>query len=416
MAVQSASDYKFSRADTFKPMAQAPEKSRSTFTTEGFDITVYRDFEEAAPVWLALEEQAEGLPYQRFGWVHAWQWAIGNNRGIEPVLVIARQNNEFAFALPLGLEQRRGCAALTFIGQENTNENTGLWNPVCHAAISADTVGLILGDVCRHAGADLLHLANIPQTWDNRPSPLLMIERSESPSPFFVGKLSNDFDSLFLESFSKKSAKNLIRKQRKLEAAGNFRVFKAETEEDIRRGLETFFAQRANREADAGVPSGFSTPDKRLFLEKLAGLRPDNIALTDDTRLSVWALEAGDAIRATYLTLRQGNRLIGYSTSISHDELVSQSPGVVLLKNIIAAACEDPQIEVLDLGLGDESYKHPWSEPLPLSDSFLAVTGKGWLNLQLIKARQFAKAKIRNSQTLWHLVRKLRQLARKAVG
>lgn len=416
MAVQSASDYKFSSADTFDAMAPARENARIAFTTEGFDITVYRDFEDAAPAWAALEKQADGLPYQRLGWVQAWQEAIGKDRGIKPLLVIARQNNVFAFALPLGLEQRRVCVALTFLGQENTNQNTGLWTPDCHAAMPAETMSRILRDICLHAGADLLHLTNIPQTWGNRSSPLLMSERTDSPSPYFEGPITGDFDSLFRANFSNKSAKKLMRKQRKLEAAGNFRVFKAQTDADIRHGLEAFFEQRAKREADAGVPSGFSTPEKRQFLERLAGLHPTGSHLTADTRLTVCALEAGGKIRATYLTLHQGNRLICYSTSISHDELVAQSPGVVLLKNIIAAACEDPQVEVLDLGLGDESYKHPWSEPLPLSDSFLAVTGRGRLNLQLIKARQFAKAKIRNSQTLWQLFRKFRQLARKLGG
>lgn len=416
MAVQSASDYKFSSADTFKAMAPASEMSRSAVTTEGFDVTIYRALEKAAPAWLSLEEQADGLTYQRFGWFEAWHAAVGRDRQIEPVLVIARQHNAFAFALPLGLEHRRGCRVLTFLGQENANQNTGLWNPDCYAAISSDTLTAILEEVCHLAGADLLHLANIPQTWNDRPSPLLLKERTDSPSPFFVGRLTNDFDSLFRSNFSKKSAKLLIRKQRKLEAAGNFRVFRAETEEDIRRGLEAFFAQRAKREAEAGIPSGFSSPKKRRFLERLAGLHPDNGPLTADTQITVWVLEAGDAIRATYLTLHQGSRLICYSTSISHDDLVSQSPGVVLLKNIIAAACADPTIDILDLGLGDETYKHPWSEPQPLSDSFLALTARGWMNLQANKAKQFAKAKIRNSRTLWQLVRKLRPVVRKLGG
>jgi CelD/BcsL family acetyltransferase involved in cellulose biosynthesis len=416
MAVQSTPDYKFSSADAFDVTASASEMSRSAFTTEGFDVTIYRDLEKAAPAWLALEEQADGLPYQRFGWIEAWHTAIGRDRKIEPVLVIARRSNAFAFALPLGLEHKRGCRALTFLGQEITNQNTGLWSPDCYSTISADTLTAILEEVCHLAGADLLHLANIPQTWGNRPSPLLLNERTDSPSPFFVGRLTNDFDSLFHSSFSKRSAKTLIRKQRRLEAAGNFRVFKAEAEEDIRRGLEAFFTQRAKREADAGIPSGFSSPEKRRFLERLAGLRPDDGPLTADTQITVWVLEAGDAIRATYLTLHQDSRLIGYSTSISHDDLVSQSPGVVLLKNIIAAACVDPKVDILDLGLGDEAYKHPWSEPQPLSDSFLAVTARGWMNLQANKARQFAKAKIRNSRTLWQLVRRLRQFGRKLGG
>ena len=97
MAVQSASDYKFSSADTFKAMTPASEMSRAAFTTEGYDVTIYRDMEKAAPAWLALEEHADGLPYQRFGWIEAWHAAVGRDRQIEPVLVIARLYNAFAF-------------------------------------------------------------------------------------------------------------------------------------------------------------------------------------------------------------------------------------------------------------------------------------------------------------------------------
>lgn len=409
MATQSASDCHVAAEEANAPVLPTSAMVAETLNVSGLEITVFHDFGSAAPTWLALEKNAIGLPYQKLDWVSAWQSTVGNARGIEPVLVIARDGDAFAFALPLGLERRPGYCALTFLGQENANQNTGLWNPDYYARTSSDTMRGVLEALCRHVGADLLHFINIPLSWENRSLPLLMAERTASPSPVFLGKVTDDFDSLFQKSFSHSSAKKLLRKQRKLEAAGDFRILRAETEEDIKRGLNAFFEQRAQREAETGIPSGFSAPDKRAFLEKLALPQADAYPADKLAPLSVWFLEAGGAIRATYVTIQQANRLIAYSNSIAQDELVAQSPGVVLLKNLVEAACNDPKIEILDLGLGDESYKHPWTRPEPLNDSFLACTFKGRLVLLFLKLRQKLKTRIRNSKTLWQLVRKIRR-------
>lgn len=85
--------------------------------------------------------------------------------------------------------------------------------------------------------------------------------------------------------------------------------------------------------------------------------------------LDLWYLETGDQIRATYLCAQHGKTLYAYSNSVAHDDMLPNSPGLVLIKEIIERACGDPTIDTLDLGLGEERYKTTWAEPVPLKDS-----------------------------------------------
>lgn len=385
--------------------------SADVLTAGRFEISIYRTLSAVADEWHALEKDADGLPYQEFGWFEAWQTTVGESHGTVPVLVVVRENGKFAFALPLGLEQRRGCKALTILGQASNNQNVGLWSTDCYQAMNGPAeVEAVLAAVCKHVGADLAHLANIPVEWHGKTPPLLLKRRIQSPSPIYIGTIGDDFEALFQRSFGKRSGKTLLRKQRKLEAAGDFRILRAESKEDIRRGLDAFIAQRIARESQAGIPSGCTSPEKQQFLKNLAGLGSQSRAKGGKPPMDVWILEAGGAIRATYLALWNRDRMISYSTSISQDELTSQSPGIVLLKGIIETACLDPDIHVLDLGLGDEFYKHAWSEPQEVNDCFLAITPKGRMALMQLEIRQGLKAMIRNSPVLWKTIRKLRQI------
>ncbi len=415
MALQSEAEFEYAPMSIDLPDTIERHGASEVLDIGGLKVSVYRDLDTAAPVWQALAVGASGLPYQDYAWLKAWYDAIGAGRGIEPFFVVAHDQDEFAFALPLAVEQRRNYRTLTFLGQENTNQNTGLWSPDFYESATSEDLEPVLAELCRYAGADLVHLTNVPLVWEGKPQPLLTRQRTESPSPVFLGPVNDDFDALFQSSFGKRSGKTLLRKQRKLEAAGDFRIYQAETAEDVKRGLDAFISQRMSREAAVGVPSGFSEPAKQQFLANLVGLKGNGSLAEGTPAMTVWLLEAGGAIRATYLVAWDRNRVIGYSTSIAHDELTAQSPGVVLLKGIIEAACNKKEVTIVDLGLGNEVYKHAWSEPHALSDCFLATSLKGRIALSFRKSRQGLKSWIRSSELLWKLVRKLRQFS-KQVG
>ncbi len=90
--------------------------------------------------------------------------------------------------------------------------------------------------------------------------------------------------------------------------------------------------------------------------------------------------------------------------------MLKNSPGLVLIREIIEQICADPEVSVLDLGLGEERYKTGWTSPEELCDSRIAVSAKGKIYAGAQVAKTRLKATIRNSDRLWSLVRKIRTM------
>jgi CelD/BcsL family acetyltransferase involved in cellulose biosynthesis len=367
-------------------------------------LSIFTSLSEARADWQQLTAAAYGTPYQSQNWLEAWCAAFREPLSVEPVIAVGRLGDRPVVLLPLQMERSAGVSALTFLGHQHGNQNTGIWDGPFYEAVPAAEIASFLRAICERTGADLLKLQNVPRHWHGREHPLVEPGAPASPSPVFTCTLGNDFDKLFAARFSKSSRKNLLRKQRHLEAAGGFRVVRAKESADIARGLEAFLEQRALRAAEAGIPNAFADEKARAFLARLLGLQ-DSGGVMD-----LWYLETGGKIRSTYLCAEQAGTLYTYSNSIAHDDMLSHSPGLVLIKEIIARACAAPDLSELDLGLGEERYKTSWAGPLPLADSLVALTFKGRLRLGLDSAFLKTKATIRNSSLLWPMVRRLRKL------
>jgi len=374
------------------------------------DLAVFTRLTEAEAVWQQLKDAGRSCPYHSLAWLDAWTETLGKSLNISPVVAVGLRNGRPVVLLPLGLERSGGTATLAFLGHQHGNQNTGIWDDAFYDTVGGAQISAFLKDVCKQVGADLLKLENVPRTWHGRPHPLLSAAAAAtpSPSPIFQRQLGHDFDQLLRDTHSKSSRKNLQRKERHLQAAGNYRVIRATSRPDIERGLSAFLEQRALRCREAGIPNVFDTPVAQAFLSRALGLLPENAP--SPAPMNLWYLETGGAIRATYLCLQQAGTLYAYSNSIAHDDMLANSPGLVLVKEIIARACADPDLEILDLGLGEERYKTSWAEPKPLADCLVAVTLKGSVKRKVLAGSLKAKSLIRNSRLLWPVVRRLRKL------
>ena len=374
-------------------------------TATDLQVLISNDIRAVTADWKQLESTGFCNPYQSPGWLAAWSETIGNELGITPAIVTVRLAEKPVLVLPLGLRSSAGTRTLSFLGHQNGNQNTAIWDPDFYKQVTKAQISELLTHVCEEMHADLLLLHNVPEDWNGREHPFVLDGATPSPSPIFARPLSDDFDALFRETHSKSSRKNLLRKQRHLQSVDGYRVTRAETETDLRNGYEAFLEQREKRAQEAGIPNVFSDSPAREFLERLLGLKNGG----DARVLDLWFLEADGKIRATYLCANGGGTIHAYSNSVAHDALLPNSPGLVLIKEIIEHACSDPQTMELDLGLGEERYKTSWAEPVPLWDSRLAVSLKGNIKKTLEALRLQAKSAVRNSDVLWPLVRQMRR-------
>ncbi|MCV0424435.1 MAG: GNAT family N-acetyltransferase [Roseibium sp.] len=379
-------------------------KSGST----SIDVAIHSSLSEAQADWQQPKDAPGNIPYQSFDWLTAWTETLGKTHDENLVIAIGRIEGEPVVLLPFGLRKTTGVKTLSFLGSEFGNQNTGCWDPSFYADATSEQVMSLLIETAKQSGADLVSLQNVPEAWLGRRHPLLLETSTSSPSPIFTRNLMTDFDTLFKDTHSKSARKNLLRKQRHLQSSEGYRVVKAHTEEDIARGFAAFLEQRSLRASAAGIPNAFSEPAAQDFLSRLLGL--PNVNTGDNTPvMDLWFLEAEGAIRATYLCLEHSETIYAYGNSVAHDEMLPNSPGLVLIKEIIDYACAAPELNILDLGLGEERYKTAWAEPLPLKDSMLAITLTGKARMQFDFARTRAKSAIRNSEVFWPLVRRLRK-------
>lgn len=389
----------------------------------GLAVVQLPDLAAYAETYRLLREGSGGphpsvdFAYQTPGWIESWLETLGKESETVPLFLSLRQGDRTVLLLPLGLRRSRGAMVAQFLGQPNANQNVGVWDRAFLSmadpqALSAE-IARALRPALKAAGVDLLHLANTPEAFDGCPLALPGTTRLASMNPVFRAALDRDFDTLYRDAFSKSSRKTLQRKEKALQEAGAFRVFEAQTSEEVTAALEVFQTQRQARADLTGIPNAFGSEAGKAFLRRLTtqaatGVDGPEPKAQHSPLLSLWCLEAAGAVRATYLCAQHDRTLVGYTNSIAHDDLTARSPGVVLLKEMLSQVIGAGRYATLDLGLGDERYKHGWSTPQPLHDLFLPVTRRGQIALGALLMVSRTKTFIRSTPLLWALVRKAR--------
>ncbi|NBN62506.1 GNAT family N-acetyltransferase [Pannonibacter tanglangensis] len=401
-------------------MAQADKTGQTprfapVLSVAGYDIELHDDLGSVAPRWLALESGGLSCLYHRHDWLAAWQAHVGSPLAHRPLLALGRRDGETAFLWPLALVEDRSLGVplrrLSWLGARHGNQNTGVWAPETYARFTSGEAGRCLREIARGAGADLVRLEHIPETWAGRPHPMAGLPGQASVNAVHAGPLGAPYDALLRRRHDRDARRKLDKKRKALARLGPVVVETATSPEARAEALAAFLAQRAARAASAGIPNVFGDP-------ALAGFVAALLAPADGRPpvLTAALLRVGGVIRATYLTGQSGTTLHAYANSIAQDDSLQHSPGVLLLAGLIEAAAGDPSLDTLDLGLGDERYKQAWTDPLPLRDISLATSTAGRLAGAVAAGLSAGKRRLRASPRLWSLIRSLRRLGARRVA
>jgi len=375
------------------------------------ELQLTENLEELASEWNHLRSKGVGNPYHGFLWCQAFQNTLGTAERSRPLIALLRLAGRPVLLLPLSLFTHNGIKVLTFLGARIGNQNTGLWDKAFYDAVGPAAIRSVLDQVCRESRADCIDLQNVPCQWNDRAHPLVLDSALTSPNPLYLGSVSGTFEDVFKALHSKSARKNLTRKQRHLQEAGSYEIRVCQQPVEIEAGLEAFFKQREARAQITGVPNAFSRPEAKSFLRQATqspalSVSPDNTSAP----LKIWTLSVSGHVRATYLCARDGLTLHAYSNSVAHDEFLKNSPGLVLIREIVEKICADPDTTTLDLGIGEEHYKTSWTHPEPMCDSRYSRTARGKIYSAVQTAKTRLKSHIRNSDRLWTMVKKLRQM------
>jgi CelD/BcsL family acetyltransferase involved in cellulose biosynthesis len=369
-------------------------------------VQILQDLSEARQSWMQLQACGLYTHYQRLDWLEAWHVHVGSVAGRQPLVVVTHDAAGPAMLLPLALSKRAGTTVLEWMGWQQGNQNTGLWRPDAYAAADPGKLFDLLRRTARSHGASLIDLRNIPLLWEGRPHPLAA-GGAPAKDSVFRGSMEEPAAQLRARLQSADSRKKDTRKQKSLEALPGFAIRTLTSAAEIETGLDCFISHRQERARRTGVPGGLSAPGMRAFLRKLllAGAGRPTPAL------QLQVLEAEGEVLATYLTGRSGDTCHAYANSITSGPHTRFSPGIVLLGALISGCCADPKIRTLDLGIGEERYKHPWTQPEPLRDLVIAASLRGWLMKLVLDMRRSVLRQLRQAPALWAGVRAMRRFA-----
>jgi CelD/BcsL family acetyltransferase involved in cellulose biosynthesis len=142
----------------------------------------------------------------------------------------------------------------------------------------------------------------------------------------------------------------LQRKLRALERMGKIDYVHLNSWAAIQPALETFADSHAARFHETGRVSSLATSERRYFLEELARRFSDSGVVI----LSVLMLN--DKPVAWNFGFRFCGSWFWYQPTFD-SQWEQYSPGYCLLARIVMEACDDEEVSVVDLGLGDEGYK-----------------------------------------------------------
>ena len=385
-----------------EPLPQTAVKRR-------FRMEILTCMRAAAPIWLELERGAAlASPYQRYAWASSWQETVGRAEGATPHIIVGRDHaGRVSFLWPLCRTRLGPLSIARFFGGKHSNANFPLWRPEVARSVTAADVGIILDEVARNdRSVDMLVLLNQPKSWGLVANPLALLPHDESPSKVCHGSLSADFEAMHRERVSSSTRKKLRQKERALAKHGEVRYWRARSAEDAHRVLDVFFAQKAERMRQLGIANAFADPGVREFVEA-ASTRPD--PNTGEPPIELYAASAGDQIVATFAGVVSDRRFCGMFNSMIMNELSNESPGELLLANVVRMACERGLL-TFDLGIGEAGYKRAFcNETDTLFDTVVPLTVRGKLAAPLWRGQLNVKRRIKHSPYALQTVESVRR-------
>ncbi len=378
---------------------------KTTCTMDTLRVQIHSDLGEIRDLWLNFEHQAKGGPHDTWEWANAWAQTAG--KSCKPLIAICKDEAErVVFILPLTICRHFGCNVLGWLGADQGNYSSGLFDPEAWAARSLpqgkDLMNLVLAELPH---VDLVHLNKQPVEIDHEFNPLAGLAGINEASPGHRFPVSNDWDSLFDAKFSRSHKHKLRRNERRLADAGDLTTQKIETKADRLEVLDEIFRSKQAWFAEKGIQNFFADQDMCNFFKTLVQT-PDR-----DTGLSIsmFALRSGDQIIATNLGVIFQNRLYGLIASTTSGPALRYGPGRILFMRMVEQLSKDG-IEMVDCGAGEDENKLRWcTEERVRKHAILPVTLKGHAYASVLKVCLSAKLHVKRSPQLWSLMKRLRK-------
>jgi CelD/BcsL family acetyltransferase involved in cellulose biosynthesis len=306
--------------------------------------------------------------------------------------------------LPLSVRRVAGTGVASGLGGRHANYHMPLCAPGAAAGLTPIAMQVALRQAGRALGADVFSFVNLPPSWGGWRNPLDLGGPANASDAYRL-TLGADPEAVLERALSKDARKKLRQKERHLAAIGPVSHRVARVEGEARAYLAAFFAQKAARFRDLGLPDPFAGEGVRRFLVEaaLAGLEAGEPAV------EVHALLAGERIVAVFAAAVNPRRCSGMVISFDAEAAVARcSPGDLLVSRVIRAHCLAGR-EAFDLGVGEARYKNAFCpDAEPLLQVTVPVSAKGAVYARSQALAAAAKRAVKRNPRLFAFVTRLR--------
>ena len=369
-------------------------------------VELFDAFVATEPLWRRLASaQPLVTPYQSFAWINHWFDHVGRPSGVDPLVVAGLDGDgEPLFIIPLIREVRHGCTIARFCGGNHSNLNMAIWKSDIATDLTGPQVIDLLREVARARDIDLFTLLGQPPSWRGVRNPFAMLPQQPSPDDVYTGALDPAGAQLAPKS-AVRLPSGMRKKARKLEKLDGFRYFIAQTRSDVDRILAAFWPQKAARFAKQGIHNVFDEPGVRDFIR--SGCH-DGV---DEGRpaIELHALEGGGDPLAIVGGVATAERFSVMFNSITDTDHARQSPGIILMAEIITA-CAKRGLTSYDLGAGYAAYKDYFcSGSAQRFDSFIPFSVRGRLLAAACQASDALRRSLKTTPALMSALQTIRR-------
>ncbi len=360
-------------------------------------IEVYTEFDPVREAWAELEAVAPASIYQTMRWLRPWTETIGAAHKITPMLILARAPDGAPAALfPFGVSLAGGLRLAEFLGGRDSNANIPLFRP------DVSFTRRFMLAVLTHAAAtslrpDAFVLTNQPVEWEGGPNPMRLLPHQAAPRFLHGAPLT----PAKLQSLGPKTQADLS------EAT----LLEGADDAARQRILQAFFTQKQARLTRMGSSAIFDTHLARSYFERscLEGPSGREAIETGPPAIQLYGLCMGERIVATLGGGVHRGRFSRMIASEDEDpELAAHGLDDALTRKVLEALSAR-EVATFDLGIGERSFRSPWSERAePLFDTLHGMTTSGRAFCVAERNRRRIKRLLKGSEWLGQLAQQAR--------
>jgi CelD/BcsL family acetyltransferase involved in cellulose biosynthesis len=329
-----------------------------------------------------------------------YEWANAVSRAyrasITPMLFLAYEQDSLVGVAALATDSSQQRA--TFIAGATAD----YCDFVSHPDLRLEFVELVVSEL-RHLKVPQLVLANLPA--DSTTSRALPFATHAQEYSLFSRAAFQCAQVVFTSPEKRESIKQSVRRRqmyrRHLKAmskTGPLELRHLRSWEDIAAALPKFERAHIARFVSTGRTSNLARQERRDFIAELAKL------LSRQGWITLTCLNVGDEPAAWNYGFQFAGSWFWYMPTFD-SAFERYYPGLCLLGKIVEEACENPEINRVDLGLGAESYKERFATGTRQTLD-VTITASTARHLKEI-VRYRAASAIKSSPPLEHCVRRL---------